>query len=64
MIKEDRLLFMFHSILGFKIFHWILANEGDSCFDIFAGVNRKMPVRFWIGNTYMNLIVILKWPSG
>lgn len=46
MIKEDCLLFMFHSILGFKIFHWILANEGDSCFDIFAGVNRKMPVRF------------------
>lgn len=46
MIKEDYLLFMFHSILGFKIFHWILANESDSCFDIVADVNRKILVRF------------------
>lgn len=42
MTKEDCLVFMFHFILGLNFFFLILSKEGDSCMDIFGGLNRYL----------------------
>lgn len=42
MTKEDCLVFMFHFILGLNFFFLILSKDGDSCMDIFGGLNRYL----------------------